>query len=367
MLAERGMFSTHPNPRVGCVLVRDGRIVGEGWHEYAGEAHAEIKALEAAADRASGSTAYVTLEPCCHFGRTRPCVDALIKAGVSKVVYAMDDPDPRVAGKGAERLRGAGIEVVSGVLADRSAALNPGFISRWRRQRPYVFCKVAMTLDGRTALAGGESRWITSEAARADVHRWRARSSAIMTGIGTVLSDDPSLTARLGRSGNDCDSAGFTIGAEERASHQPLRVVIDPRLRITPRSRLLHEPGQTLIVTAAEDADKIESLSSARVRIACFPLVNGMMELGQILTYLGHMEVNELLLEAGPGLNGTMLHSGLIDEFIVYMAPRLIGDEGKGPFHMPWVNYMGDLIDLRITETRAVGDDWRIRAVVAEK
>jgi len=360
------MFSTDPNPRVGCVLVRGGRIVGEGWHEHAGEAHAEIKALEVAADQAAGSTAYVTLEPCCHFGRTPPCVDALIKAGVGKVVYAMDDPDPRVAGKGAERLRGAGIEVVAGVLADRVAALNPGFISRWRRQRPYVFCKVAMTLDGRTALAGGESRWITSQTARADVHQWRARSSAIMTGIGTVLSDDPALTARPGRSGYDRDSNGSAIEAEELASRQPLRVVIDPRLRITPRARLLHQPGQTLIVTAAEDADKIEALSSAKVRIACFPLVNGMLDLGQIVAYLAHMEVNELLLEAGPGLNGTMLQSGLIDEFIVYMAPRLIGDEGKGPFHMPWVNHMDDLIDLRITEMRAVGEDWRIRAVAAK-
>lgn len=347
-LAERGLYTTDPNPRVGCVLVRDGEIVGEGWHERAGGPHAEIRALTQAGERARGATAYVTLEPCCHHGRTPPCSDALIRAGVTRVVAAMADPNPRVAGQGLAQLAAAGMAVESGVLQAQAEALNPGFIMRMRRGRPFVRCKLAMSLDGRTAMASGESKWITAEAARHDVQHLRARSSAIMTGIGTVLADDPSLTVRL-------------EGVDTR---QPLRVVVDSRLRIPPKARLLDAPGRTMIATAAQEPLRDAALIRDNVSIMARPAPQGGVDLSAVMAYLAEQEVNEVLVEAGPTLSGALLQAELIDELIIYMAPHLMGGAARGLFHLPELVSMDQRIGLEILDIRAVGRDWRITATV---
>ena len=347
-LAERGLYTTDPNPRVGCVLVRDGAIVGEGLHERAGGPHAEVHALRAAGERARGATAYVTLEPCCHHGRTPPCSDALIAAGVARVVVALQDPNPRVDGGGLTQLQAAGITTASGLLAAESAALNPGFVSRMQRNRPFVRCKLAMSLDGRTAMASGESKWITGEAARADVQRLRARSSAIITGIGTVLRDDPALTARL----------------PEGEAVQPLRVVLDHALRTPPTARLLHEPGTTLVVGTSEDAEPREALLAAGAEIVLLHAPTGRMSLDDVLDVLAAREVNEVLLECGAVLAGAFLQAGLIDELVVYMAPVLLGDDARGLFRLPGLERMEQKIALDIRDIRSVGADWRITATV---
>ena len=349
-LAERGLFTTDPNPRVGCVLVRDGEVIGEGWHERTGEAHAEINALQAAGDRATGATAYVTLEPCCHQGRTPPCTDALIKAGVSRVVAAMQDPNPQVAGKGLQVLQQAGIETAAGLMALEAEKLNPGFVKRMQQGRPWVRCKLAMSLDGRTAMANGESNWISGEQARIDVHKLRARSSAIMTGINTVLSDDPSLTVRLGEAGDDYKA--------------PLRVVLDSGLRMPADAKLLGLPGETLIVTGVSDPSQLARLQQAGVSIKTLPLAQGRLDLAAVLQYLGEMEMNEVHLEAGATLCGALLQAGLVDELVIYMAPQLMGDAARGLFVLPGLEHMQDRISLSITDIRAVGDDWRINATV---
>lgn len=347
-LAERGLYTTDPNPRVGCVLVRDGEIVGEGWHERAGGPHAEIRALAQSGERARGATAYVTLEPCCHHGRTPPCSDALIRAGVARVVVAMADPNPRVAGQGLAQLAAAGIAVESGVLRTQAEALNPGFIMRMRRGRPFVRCKLAMSLDGRTAMASGESKWITAEAARHDVQHLRARSSAIMAGIGTVLADDPSLTVRL-------------EGVDTR---QPLRVVVDSRLRIPSKARLLDAPGRTLIATASQEPLRDAALIRDNVSIIVRPASQGGVDLPAVMAYLADQEINEVLVEAGPTLNGALLQAELIDELIIYMAPHLMGDAARGLFYLPELVSMDQRIGLEILDIRAVGRDWRITAKV---
>lgn len=347
-LAERGLYTTDPNPRVGCVLVRDGEIVGEGWHVRAGGPHAEIEALAQAAERARGATAYVTLEPCCHHGRTPPCSEALIRAGIRRVVAAMQDPNPQVAGKGLQQLRAAGIEVASGLLAPQAEALNPGFVRRMRDGRPHVRCKLAMSLDGRTAMASGESQWITGSAARRDVHRLRARSSAIMSGIGTILSDDPSLTAR-----NADDSL---------AERQPLRVVLDPHLSTPPEAKFLAQPGQSLIVTATEEPDVQAMLEAAGAEVICLPQGPDTIDLPALLGVLAQRQVNEVLLETGAILSGAALRAGIIDELIIYMAPKLMGDGARGLFHTPGLERLADAVELSISEIRAVGDDWRITA-----
>ena len=340
-LARRGLYTTDPNPRVGCVLVRDDVLVGEGWHQRAGEPHAEIHALRAAGARARGATAYVTLEPCCHQGRTPPCSRALIEAGVARVVAAMEDPNPRVAGQGLAQLQAAGIETAVGVLADAAGALNPGFVQRMRRGRPWVRCKLAMSLDGRTAMASGESQWITGAAARADVHRLRARSSAMLTGIGTVLADDPSLTARL---------------PAAEAVLQPLRVVLDPALRMPPSARMLALPGGTLVLTRDAGSDR------ARAEVAAVPAGPGGLDLAAVLELLGHREINEVMVEAGATLAGALLGQGLVDELVLYLAPHVMGDGARGLFHLPGLAAMRDRIELEITDLRAVGRDWRITA-----
>ncbi len=347
-LARRGLYTTDPNPRVGCVLVRDGEIVGEGWHERAGEPHAEVYALRAAGERAAGATAYVTLEPCSHHGRTPPCADALIAARVARVVAAMEDPNPRVAGEGLERLRDAAVAVEVGVLAEEAAALNPGFISRIKRGRPYLRCKLAMSLDGHTAMASGESRWITGEAARADVHRLRARSSAMVVGIGTILADDPAMTARIG----------------DQPVVQPLRVVLDPYLNTPATARILSEPGQTLIVCAEEDGEGAEALRAAGAEVVSLPGRSGTIDLHGLMDLLGERAINEVLVETGAVLSGAVLRAGLIDELIVYLAPHLMGDQARGLFHLPGLETMDQRIALEIKDVRAVGNDWRITAKV---
>ena len=352
-LARRGLYGTDPNPRVGCVLVREGRIVGEGWHRRAGGPHAEIAALEQAGEQARGATAYVTLEPCCHHGRTPPCTEALAAAGVRRVVAAMVDPDPRVAGKGLQALRAQGIETASGLSAAQAAALNPGYILRMERGRPLVRCKLAATLDGRTATAAGESRWITSAEAREDVHRLRARSSAVLTGIGTVLADDPALTVRL-----DAPELAALGG------RLPLRVVLDTRLRLPLEARLLREPGEVLVITAHEDMARIGELEARGARVTCVPARDGRVDLEAALRHLARLEVNEVLLEAGPVLAGALLAGGWVDELVCYLAPRLLGDAGRGMFHLPALARLADTIALEINEIRAVGRDWRVTALV---
>lgn len=345
-LAERGLYTTDPNPRVGCVLVRDNAIVGEGWHERAGEAHAEVHALQVAGAAARGGTAYVTLEPCCHQGRTPPCSNALIKAGVSRVVVAMHDPHAQVDGGGISQLQTAGITVDSGLMEAQARQLNPGFIRRMQRGRPYVRLKLAMSLDGRTAMASGESQWITGAAARQDVQHWRARSSAILTGVGTVLADDPSMTVRL-----------------EQTERQPLRVIVDTNLSTPPDAKILQQPGQTVIMTCSEDeAARTELQNAGAVVTAVPPDAHNNVDLAAVLDQLGELEINELHVETGATLAGALMQAGLVDELIIYMAPTLLGDAARGLFHLPGIETMDDRLPLLIKDIRAVGEDWRITA-----
>ncbi len=354
-LARRGLYTTDPNPRVGCVLVNQDEVVGRGWHAKAGESHAEVQALRDAGSKAAGATAYVTLEPCSHQGRTPPCADALIEAGISRAVVAMQDPNPQVAGQGLARLQAAGIGVDTGLLKNEAEALNPGFISRMQRGRPFVRCKLAMSLDGRTAMASGESQWITSEASRKDVQFLRARSSAILTGIGTVLADNPSMNVRLAAS----DLAGV------EPVRQPLRVILDSELRCPGDARMLSLEGQVLIMTAADKTDKNwPLLVKAGVELVKVESDNGGLNLQSVLKKLADRQVNEVMLETGMTLAGAMLQSGLVDELIIYMAPHLMGDSARGLFHMPGLDAMQDRVSLQITDMRAIGCDIRITAQV---
>jgi len=354
-LAERGLYTTAPNPSVGCVLVRDNEVVGEGWHMRAGGAHAEVNALSQAGEKARGATAYVSLEPCSHYGRTSPCSEALIKAGVKRVVAAMQDPNPLVAGKGMAQLHEAGIEVSDGLMRVQAEALNSGYIKRMRTGIPWVHCKLAMSLDGRTAMASGESKWITGTAARQQVHRLRARCSAIITGIGTVLADDPSLNVRLDEEAPD----GGWI--------QPVRVVLDPELKIPVNARLLQQDGRTIIVTANPDDQRIKPLQDCGAEVLHLPLAEGRIDLAALIAYLGQEQMNEVLLETGATLSGAMLQAGLIDELKIYMAPHLMGGLARGLFDLPGLDKMDQRIDLHISDIRAVGADWCITAKVMGK
>jgi len=351
-LAAKGLYTTQPNPRVGCVLVRDGEIVGEGWHQRAGGPHAEVDALQQAGELATGATAYVTLEPCCHHGRTPPCSQALINAGVERVVAAMADPNPEVAGKGMKQLSDQGIDTAIGLMQAEAEALNPGFISRMSRGRPWVTCKMAMSLDGRTAMASGESKWITGDAARLQVHQLRARSSAIITGIGTVLADDPSLNVRLE---NTPPEGGWI---------NPVRVVLDPNLSLPVTAKLLQQPGGTLVVTATQDKERETELKNAGAEIIYLPSPGGRIDLEELMIHLANEEMNEVLLETGATLGGAMLKAGLIDELKVYMAAHVMGDRARGLFNLPELEQMDQRIDLSITDIRAVGKDWCISARV---
>jgi diaminohydroxyphosphoribosylaminopyrimidine deaminase/5-amino-6-(5-phosphoribosylamino)uracil reductase len=343
-LAERGLNTTTPNPRVGCVLVRDGQVVGEGWHERAGEPHAEAHALRAAGERARGAVAYVSLEPCSHHGRTPPCCDALIEAGVARVVAAMEDPNPRVAGEGLARLRSAGIEVACGLMEPAARELNIGFVSRMRRGRPWLRLKAAASLDGKTALENGVSQWITGPDARRDAHAWRARCCAVLTGIGTVRDDDPRLTVR-----------------DVACERQPLRVIVDSRLETPPNARIL-EGGNVLIAAAVDDAGRAGALRESGAEIVLLPNPAGKVDLAALMQELGRRGVSELLAEAGFKLNGSLLREGLVDEFLLYLAPSLIGDAARGLFDLPGLTDLSGQRRLDLQDVRRVGSDLRILA-----
>jgi len=343
-LAERGLWTTAPNPRVGCVLVRDGEIVGEGWHEKAGEPHAEVVALRAAGERARGATAYVTLEPCSHHGRTPPCAEALIAAGVVRVVAAMSDPNPLVSGRGLAMLGAAGIETACGLLENEARELNIGFVSRMTRGRPWLRLKVAASLDGKTALNNGVSQWITGPDARHDGHRWRARACAILTGIGTVRDDDPQLNVRA-----------------VETSRQPLRVVVDSKLE-TPLTARILQGGPVLVAAAVDDEKRANLLRAAGAEVLVLPNAAGKVELKDLLEELGRRGINEVHAEAGFKLNGSLLREGLVDELLLYLAPCLIGHAASGLFNLPELTTLDDKRRLKILDLRQVGADIRVLA-----
>jgi diaminohydroxyphosphoribosylaminopyrimidine deaminase / 5-amino-6-(5-phosphoribosylamino)uracil reductase len=350
VLAARGLETTHPNPRVGCVIAQGTKIIGEGWHERAGEAHAEVNALAAvrsAGLQPAGSTAYVTLEPCSHYGRTPPCTDALISAGVARVVYAVQDPNPEVSGRGDELLRQAGIAVESGLMEAEAVDLNIGYMKRRTYGRPWVRLKLAMSLDGRTALANGASQWITGEASRNDVQHWRARSSAVLTGVGTVLADDPRLDVRL------------PPEKPEDEPWQPLRVVLDTRLRIPTDSRLFTTGGEVLILT--EDATRGATLAGMGVAVEAIPASHGRLDLVAVIDRMGELEVNELLVEAGPTLSGEMLRQGLVDELLLYVAPKLLGPQGLPLVDLPELGDLQDALGFTVAGVQRLEDDLRLR------
>jgi diaminohydroxyphosphoribosylaminopyrimidine deaminase/5-amino-6-(5-phosphoribosylamino)uracil reductase len=346
-LARQGLYTTDPNPSVGCIIVAaDGTVVGEGWHERAGKLHAEPLALEQAGSAAQGATAYVTLEPCSHHGRTPPCADQLISAGIVRVVYAMEDPNPIVSGAGAQKLIDAGIEVLGGVLAAEAEELNRGYTQRMRTGRPWVRSKLAVSLDGRTALASGESQWITGEDARADVHRWRARSSAVLTGSGTVLADDPSLNAR-------------PVDVEEFVS--PLRVILDSQLRVLPTAKLFSVEGPVLICHGPAEQSSLDALSAAGAELLEVPLHRpGEVRLPEALQKLGEYGLNDIWLESGALLNAGFLNDDLIDELIVYQAGCLLGDDAQGMFAIEPLRAMAARKEFRLHDVRRVGEDLRL-------
>ena len=343
-LAARGLDTTTPNPRVGCVIVKDGRVVGEGWHERAGTPHAEIHALKAAGGAARGATVYVTLEPCSHHGRTPPCAEALVNAGVARVVAAMSDPNPLVAGGGISMLTLAGIRAEIGLLETEARALNPGFISRMTRQRPWVRLKTASTLDGKTALANGASQWITGEAARADVQKLRARACAILTGSGTVLADNPRMNVR-----------DFDIG------RQPLRVIVDSTLRTPADAAIL--PALVACHHAAPAARA--TLAQAGAEVIELPGRDGRVDLPALLTRLAQRGVNELHVEAGAVLNGALLAAGLVDEWVAYVAPMAVGDGARGLFAHPPLATLADAARFSLADVRQLGDDLRLTLLPA--
>lgn len=344
-LAERGLYTTAPNPQVGCVIAKDGKVLAEGWHQKAGEPHAEINALNQLEGKtAAGADCYVTLEPCSHTGRTPPCADALIKAGIKRAFIAMADPNPLVSGQGIEKLEQAGITVVTGLLEQQAEALNQGFCQRMRQNRPYIRSKIAMSLDGRTAMASGESQWITSPDARQDVQKLRAQSGAIVTGIGTVLADDPLMTVRPAQ-----------WYPHDQAIRQPLKVVVDSRFQIPETAKILSAEGETYIATCSDE-------SKGNIQTIKCQHVDNQVNLTALMDELAKREINDVLIEAGHQLNGGLLQAGLIDELVIYMAPKLMGNNAKGLFHLPALQKMSECIDLTISDIRAVGSDWRITA-----
>lgn len=345
-LAEKGLYGTTPNPRVGCVITHNAQIVGRGWHERAGQPHAEINALNNARAAARGATAYVTLEPCGHYGRTPPCVNALIAAGIAKVIIAMEDPNPIVSGRGKALLQQAGIAVQTGLLETEARALNVGFVTRMVHKKPWVRLKTAASLDGKTALNNGASQWITSEAARQDGHRWRARSCAIMTGIGTVKFDNPRLTVRY---------------IETR--RQPRKVVVDSHLAISLDARLLQGDEEVFIFTTNEGSpEKKAALSKLGVRVIVLPNAEGRVDLEKMMTMLAEFGMNEVLVEAGCGLNGALVEAGLVDEMIIFLAPHLLGDNAQGMVQLPELTNLGQKKILKINDLRMIGQDIRVTA-----
>ncbi len=342
-LAELGLFSTTPNPRVGCVIAKDNKIIGQGWHQRAGGPHAEVIALQEAGEAAEGATAYVTLEPCSHYGRTPPCADALIKAKIARVVVAMLDPNPLVYGRGCQKLRDNGVDLGIGLLSAEAAELNIGFISRINRHRPWVRLKAAASLDGRTALQNGKSQWITSSAARHDGHRWRARACAILTGVGTVRADNPMLNVR-----------------DVETERQPWRIVLDSHLEIPLTSRLLLEPGSpVLIATISQDHDRILALRALGAEVVVFPEKAGKVDLEALMSELGQRGINELHIEAGAKLNGALLTAGLVDEIVLYLAPCLLGNTALGLFDLPLLSDLSEKYQLNIQDVQQIGQDTR--------
>jgi diaminohydroxyphosphoribosylaminopyrimidine deaminase / 5-amino-6-(5-phosphoribosylamino)uracil reductase len=348
-LARLGIYSTSPNPRVGCIIVKNGAVIGSGFHQRAGGPHAESAALAAAHGSVAGATVYVSLEPCSHHGRTPPCADALIAAGVARVVIAAEDPNPLVAGEGIARLRAAGIAVDQDVCTAEARELNAGFFRRMQTGLPLVRCKLAMSLDGRTAMASGESRWITGEAARADVQRWRARSCAVITGSGTLLTDDPQLTVRA----DAID--GLAVG------RQPVRVVVDSRLRTPAGARIFGSPGEVVVATGKPQPDQEKPLIAVGATIMHLPDAGGRVDLRALLARLADAQCNEVLIEAGPVLAGAALSAGLVDELVIYVAPVLMGSLARPMFELP-LTTMAERLALDIQSITAIGNDWRIIA-----
>ena len=340
-LAKQGLNTTTPNPRVGCVLVKDQQIVGEGYHVRAGEAHAEVIALSAAGAKANGATAYVTLEPCSHYGQTGPCAEALVHAGVNQVIFGMEDPNPNVSGRGLRILKGAGVEIRGPLLEETVLALNPGFIKRMKYNMPFVRVKSAMSLDGRTAMASGESKWITGPKAREDVQQLRARSCAIVTGVESVIHDNPALTVRL-----------------DDQARQPLRVILDTHGRCPKNAEILSQPGDTLIACGKSPV----SDDSENLRFWSLPERDGRIDLHALLSGLAERGCNEILVETGATLAGRFIGLGLVDELVIYIAPKLMGSDARPLFQLPIATMSGEL-PLRISDIRAVGEDWRITAV----
>ncbi|MBM4207602.1 MAG: bifunctional diaminohydroxyphosphoribosylaminopyrimidine deaminase/5-amino-6-(5-phosphoribosylamino)uracil reductase RibD [Gammaproteobacteria bacterium] len=353
-LARKGWYTTKPNPRVGCVLVKDGRIIGEGWHQRAGQSHAEVEALNNTTENPAGATAYVTLEPCSHHDKTPPCCEAIIKTGIKRVVAAMQDPNPLVSGNGFKLLMEAGIQVTTGVLEQDARELNRGFIKRMTEGKPFVRSKLAMSLDGRTAMASGESQWITSKESRADVQKLRAESGAILTGINTVLADDPSLTARV-----------------EQDVTQPIRVVLDSKLQMPTTAKMLSLPGRTVIIICEkansvrselveERTNKLQELKNAGAEIHFLPEHNGQIDLSSLMQFLAEQQINDILVEAGAILNGALLQVNLVDEWTVYVAPKVLGDNGKGLFNLPGLDHLINCKQLKIKDIRQLGQDLKL-------
>lgn len=350
-LAVLGRYSTKPNPCVGCVIVQENQIVGEGWHQKAGEPHAEVHALKQAGDLAKHATAYVTLEPCNHQGKTPPCADALMAAGVSNVVIAMQDPNPLVAGQGIEKLRAAGINVSIGLMESEAAILNKAFIHKMTTGKPYIMSKVAMSLDGKTAMASGESQWITGAAAREDVHRLRAQSDVVLTGVGTVLADNPKLTAR--------------DGLGDLSVRQPGIVVLDSRLKTPLDAAIIANGINTTILTCSDN----EQAKSALIKAGCQVKVvaadaNGQVDLQAVQAWLNEQAINSVMIEAGSLLNGACLQAGLVDELVVYMAPSALGADARGAFSMPTVTQLSDRVQLKYSKMDTLGDDIKLTYVV---
>jgi len=357
-LAAKGQYSTKPNPAVGCVLVKEGRVIGEGWHQKAGLPHAEREALMQAGSLAKGATAYVTLEPCSHFGRTPPCADGLIEAGVKMVWIAMLDPNPLVSGQGVQKLQQAGIKVKVGLLEQEARALNVGFIHRMEVNLPYVILKMASSLDGRTAMANGESKWITGELSRQEVHKLRASCGAIVTGIGTVLADDPSLTVRL----PDATLAEMNLTSE---STQPLRVILDPNLKTPLDARMLSLTGRTILVTSNEafdsQSDKVKALSAQKAEVLVVPCQEDRLDIKSVLQYLAKEEqINHVMVESGAVVAGAFMQSGLVNELHSFIAPSLLGDQAKPMLVLPNLQNMADKIQLNIHAVDQFGEDVRL-------
>ncbi len=350
-LARRGRFTTAPNPNVGCVIVRDGQIVGEGWHQRAGEPHAEVHALRAAGDVARGATAYVTLEPCSHFGRTPPCCDALIAAGVSRVVAAMQDPNPEVAGRGLYRLRQAGIEVSHGLMQQDAEALNRGFLKRMRTGFPWVQLKLGASLDGRTAMASGESQWITSAAARRDVQHFRAQSHAILSTAKTVIADNAALTVRAG----SLDSETLTAIGGATHLRQPVRVIADRQQQLQPSQSVFSGPGDTWLIRSRPDGEWPETVKQIVV-----PEHDGGFDLVALMMQLGRQQINSVWTEAGATLAGALIRAGVVDELIVYLAPKLLGNEARGLCALPGLTRLADAPAFCFEDVRRIGDDLRV-------